>query len=244
MNEGSNLGGAEHRLRLSKPTHCLSGIHPDWWSDEDSNLNGTSRPRGYSPVPFQMGVHSKMAEVVGIEPTRRFTSRPLGFQDRGLTSRPDFHLWVGALLCAVLCRPLGPPQAREQSHVSHRLRELAPVERESCWWAATCNLGGALLEGSVAATPYGSSSNQRKEKSPPSVIRAGLCVGTRSLSPGWPLELSSAWGARRWLFARQTRGMVSPASLPPWISLACAVHPHHSVPGLIPGSGPFGGVRG
>jgi hypothetical protein len=37
-----------------------------------------------------------LADSVGIEPTRRFTSRPLGFQDRGLTSQP-------AILNSILC---------------------------------------------------------------------------------------------------------------------------------------------
>ena len=32
-----------------------------------------------------------LAEDVGIEPTLRFTSRTLGFQYRGLTSRPILH---------------------------------------------------------------------------------------------------------------------------------------------------------
>jgi hypothetical protein len=29
-----------------------------WWMGKDSNLHGTSRPRGYSPVPYQLGVPS------------------------------------------------------------------------------------------------------------------------------------------------------------------------------------------
>jgi hypothetical protein len=29
-----------------------------WWSDLDSNQDGTSRPRGYSPVPYRIGVRS------------------------------------------------------------------------------------------------------------------------------------------------------------------------------------------
>lgn len=68
-----------------------------WWSDEDSNLDGTSRPAGYSRVPYRIGVRSersgqyrasrsrKVVWVAGFEPAASaFRERP----STGLTIHP------------------------------------------------------------------------------------------------------------------------------------------------------------
>lgn len=34
-----------------------------WWGEQDSNLHGTSRPRSYSPVPYQLGVLPSDEEI-------------------------------------------------------------------------------------------------------------------------------------------------------------------------------------
>lgn len=41
-------------FRILLSFRCLSSCL--WWADRDSNPNGTSRPRGYSPVPSRIGV--------------------------------------------------------------------------------------------------------------------------------------------------------------------------------------------
>ncbi len=46
------------RFECDPSTNCSSAAASIWWSDEDSNLNGTSRPAGYSRVPYRIGVRS------------------------------------------------------------------------------------------------------------------------------------------------------------------------------------------
>jgi hypothetical protein len=68
-----------------------------WWSGEGSNLNGTSRPRGYSPVPCRMGVHSMKGDA-SISEGDRLSFRRLGVtcgirtRDGGVTIHSLDHL--------------------------------------------------------------------------------------------------------------------------------------------------------
>lgn len=113
--------GLAHREGLEPSSHGFGGRHPavgppirENWGEGGNRTLVTRFTAGYSatelPTPLtwrgRQDFHlcarvcnplparphpRKLAEAVGVEPTQRFTSHSLGFQDRGLTNRPRFQ---------------------------------------------------------------------------------------------------------------------------------------------------------
>jgi hypothetical protein len=85
-------GARRHLVGFATKARVALGL--SWWCMLESSQRRPEGQRGYSPLRPHYRCNApkiSLAEDVGIEPTRRFTSHPLGFRDRGLTGRPTFR---------------------------------------------------------------------------------------------------------------------------------------------------------